>query len=158
MRWPSTPDLVTGIGCAELSGGPLDNHPNFLKERHGSKLDIKRGPGKRVTGDTIEPESLWGNRLLTPSNRWVESAFSYPWLTPTLRTALRLLPVTAQGRSNRTEPSLRQPVILENLFAVRLIDWLRRQGDFLFYRLTFHDLQALPYTLDSRRRINERRG
>jgi hypothetical protein len=38
MRWPSTPDLVTGIECAALSGGRLDNHPNFLKERHGSTL------------------------------------------------------------------------------------------------------------------------
>src|SRR5260370_4365538 len=157
MRWPSTPDLVTGIGCAELSDGPLDNHPNFLRERQGSKLDIKRGAGKRVTGTLWNPNPC-GNRLLTPSNQWVASVFSYPWLTPTLRTALRLLPVMAQGRSNRTGPSLRQPVILENLFAVRLIDWLRRQGDFLFYLLTFHDLQALPYTLDSRRRINGRRG
>jgi hypothetical protein len=60
MRWPSTPDLVTGIECAELSGGPLDSHLNFLKERHGSKLDIKKGAGKRVAGDNLEPESLWG--------------------------------------------------------------------------------------------------
>jgi hypothetical protein len=52
--------LVTGIECAEHSGGPLDNHPNFLKERHGSKLDIKKGAAKRVTRDNPEAESLWG--------------------------------------------------------------------------------------------------